>query len=521
MSKVIVAIFAISAILLTSSISYSSALSEYDKLYEWGSFGIAKPGQFSYPQFIEVDGFGEIYVTDLGNKRVQKFTHDGQYLLEWGGSGSADGQFHYPSGITTDDEFVYVADRDLNRIQKFDLQGNYVTQWGEKGKSNGMLFMPNGISVYDSFLYIADTGNNRIQKFTTNGEFVFSFGSSGIGPGQFLTVIDVDVDLDGNVYVTDKGNKKIEIFDSDGILIESLSFTGTNYDFIPEGIEVDDSGSFFVINSFDDNVLYLSKDSSLHLDIFAQKGPLESDFTMPTDIALGKYGELHVTDSFNHSIQTFETPNYVTPPKTNEIKPIEIIEEIKDDTPPVIITPDDMFVDATGIYTPVDFGEATATDENGIKAILNNAPEEFPLGISKITWIAFDNTGNTVEGYQFVTVYACGQSHSNFNRILGTSGDDVLIGTDDPDLIFGLDGNDLIDGKASHDCIFGGNGNDVVYGSEGHDSIRGGFGDDVLKGQLGLDVIYGDMGFDIIDGGEDRDSCYDTDTSNTIMINCE
>jgi len=514
-----VPILTISVILLFSVIPYSDALSEYDKLYEWGSFGIAKPSQFSYPQFIEVDGFGAIYVTDLGNKRVQKFSSDGQYVLEWGGSGSNDGQFHYPSGIATNDEFVFVADRDLNRIQKFDLQGNYVSQWGQKGKSEGMLLMPNGIAVHGSFLYIADTGNQRIQKYTIDGEFVLSFGSSGIGPGQFLTVIDVDTDRDGNVYVTDKGNKKIEIFDSDGLLIESLPFTGINYDFLPEGIEVIGNKEFFVINSFNDKVLYLNQDSSLKLDIFAQKGPIESPFTMPTDIAMGKNGELHVVDSFNHSIQTFETPNYIEPPETPEIISVEIEEIIEDDNPPTIEVPEDLIVDATGIYTKVDYGKATATDESGIKAILNNAPEEFSLGVSKITWIAFDNAGNTIEGYQFVTVYACGQSHSNFNRIQGTSGDDVLIGSENPDLIFGLSGNDLIDGKDSHDCIFAGEGNDVIYGSDGHDTIRGGFGGDILKGQLGSDVLYGGNGSDIIDGGEDRDGCYDD--SDEIIINCE
>lgn len=516
----VIPVLAISAVLLFSGFVPSLALSEYDKLYEWGSFGIAKPGQFSYPQFIEVDGFGDIYVTDLGNKRVQKFTYNGQYVLEWGGSGSGNGQFHYPSGIATDEQFVYVADRDLNRVQKFDLQGNYVSEWGEKGKSDGMLFMPNGITVHDSFLFIADTGNQRIQKFTVDGEFVLSFGSSGIGPGQFLTVIDVDTDRDGNVYVTDKGNNKIEIFDSDGLLLESLPYTGTNYDFLPEGINVDDKNSFYVINSFNDKVLYLDKESSLKLDIFEQKGPIESSFTMPTDIAIGKYGELHVVDSFNHSIQTFETPNYVEPPEKPVIESVEIKEEIDDDMPPTITVPEDLIVDATDFYTPVIFGEATASDESGIKAILNNAPEEFRIGTSKITWIAFDNAGNTVQDYQIITVYACGQSHSNFNLIQGTSGDDVLMGTEESDLIFGLSGNDLIDGKSGDDCIFGGEGDDVVFGSDGNDTIRGGLGDDVLKGQLGLDVIYGNLGIDILDGGKDKDSCYDNQ-SDDILTNCE
>ena len=510
-----------SVILLTSSLtSNSSALSQYDKIYEWGSFGIAKPGQFSYPQFIEVDGFGEIYVTDLGNKRVQKFSSNGDYLLEWGGSGRNQGEFHYPSGIASDEKFVYVADRDLNRIQKFDLLGNFVSEWGTKGKFPGQFLMPNGITTFNGTIYVADTGNHRVQKFTSDGEFVLSFGTSGIGPGQFLTVIGVDVDDAGNVYVTDKGNKKVEIFDSNGLFVKSLQFTANNYEFVPEGIILDSNGGFYVINAYNDKVLYLNEDSSLLLNIFEQSGPIESSFVMPTDLTIGKNGELHIVDSFNHQIQTFETPYYVEPPEIPEIEPIEIEKIINDDIPPELIPPEDLFVEATDMYTPVSFGEANATDDSGIKAILNNGPDKFSIGISKITWIAFDNAGNTAEGYQFITVYACGLPKSDYNVIQGTSGDDVLIGTAGKDLIFGMDGNDLIDGKSENDCIFGGNGNDVIFAGDGYDTIHGGNGDDVIKGQNGIDIIYGNDGSDILDGGEDLNRCYDSGDSD-IFVNCE
>jgi len=51
----------------------------------------------------------------------------------------------------------------------------------------------------------------------------------------------------------------------------------------------------------------------------------------------------------------------------------KLVEEIaEDDIPPTLEVPEDLIVDATGIYTKVDYGEATATDESGIKAILNN-----------------------------------------------------------------------------------------------------------------------------------------------------
>ena len=48
-----------------------------------------------------------LYVADAGNHRVQKFDVNGNYLLQFGGCGSGDGQL---GGITTHNGRVYVAE---------------------------------------------------------------------------------------------------------------------------------------------------------------------------------------------------------------------------------------------------------------------------------------------------------------------------------------------------------------------------------------------------------------------------
>ena len=67
-------------------------------------------------------------------------------------------------------------------------------------------------------------------------------------------------------------------------------------------------------------------------------------------------------------------------------------------------------------------------------------------------------------------------------HILGTNGDDQIVGTSDADVIFGLNGNDVILGQGGDDIICGGNGDDVLRGRGGADRINGGNGDDVLWG---------------------------------------
>jgi Ca2+-binding RTX toxin-like protein len=169
----------------------------------------------------------------------------------------------------------------------------------------------------------------------------------------------------------------------------------------------------------------------------------------------------------------------------------------------------------------VSIGEATATDDSGIKVIINNAPEAFSIGINNVVWIAFDNSGHSSNTSQRITVNACGHNYSDYNLIQGTIGDDVIQGTDGDDLIFGLAGNDLISGGNGNDCIFGGYGDDIISGNDGNDTIKGNPGNDILKGQSGTDVIYSNSGSDVIDGGTNSDRCYPSDSHSDLLLNCE
>ena len=87
--------------------------------------------------------------------------------------------------------------------------------------------------------------------------------------------------------------------------------------------------------------------------------------------------------------------------------------------------------------------------------------------------------------------------------ILGTEGDDVLIGSSHSNVINALGGNDTVDGAGSDDFIDGGAGADIIRGGDGDDQIKGGEGADALYGDAGNDAFYvvAGEGGDTIDGG--------------------
>ena len=67
----------------------------------WGSTG-SDDGQFNNPHGNEVDQDGNVYITDQGNARVQKFASDGKFLTKRGTHGTGDGQFTHPHGVAVD-----------------------------------------------------------------------------------------------------------------------------------------------------------------------------------------------------------------------------------------------------------------------------------------------------------------------------------------------------------------------------------------------------------------------------------
>lgn len=91
----------------------------------WGSAGNAQ-GCFRAPHGIALDHEENVYVADSENHRVQQFTSEGEFLSSWGANGgdgtpgTAPGQFVQPRGISIDGVGnVYVSEFGGGRVQRF------------------------------------------------------------------------------------------------------------------------------------------------------------------------------------------------------------------------------------------------------------------------------------------------------------------------------------------------------------------------------------------------------------------
>ncbi len=158
---------------------------------------------------------GEIFVSDgYGNSRVHKYTPDGKYLMSWGETGTAPGQFNIVHNIVADnDGWLYVADRENHRVQVFDGNGRYETQWNN-------LHRP-------CCLYCSGAGK----------DLRFIIGE--LGPGQPV-----------NIRHTNLG-PRLSIVDAKGALVARLggdqgAGTETGRFLAPHGLAVDSRESIYV-----------------------------------------------------------------------------------------------------------------------------------------------------------------------------------------------------------------------------------------------------------------------------------
>lgn len=154
------------------------------QLATFGSFGDGD-GQFVEPTTIAVDpSSGDTYVVDTtGACRVQKFDSAGNFLFQFGSCGTGDGQFlaggvgnntfeiDGPAGMTVDPATgdLYAVDGGNDRVEVFDSAGNYLSEFGTSGTGNGQFSNPFGAALNPGTgeLYVVDNNNDRVEILST------------------------------------------------------------------------------------------------------------------------------------------------------------------------------------------------------------------------------------------------------------------------------------------------------------------------------------------------------------------
>jgi len=172
-----------------------------------------RPGEFGLVTDAVQDSQGNYFVAEYGEyDRIQKFSPDGEFLLQWGSHGREPGQFVRPQNLAIDEQdHVWVADACNHRIQVFDAHGNLVKLWGEQGDGLGQLYYPYDLILDgEEHIYICEYGNHRVQKFDLDGNSLGCWGRNGRRDGELHNPWALVRDSRGDIYVLDTNNHRVQ-----------------------------------------------------------------------------------------------------------------------------------------------------------------------------------------------------------------------------------------------------------------------------------------------------------------------
>lgn len=217
--------------------------------------GPSQQARFNSPQGIAVDGAGNIFVADTGNRTIRKITTDG-YVTTLAGavgkSGLSDGpgaqaRFMAPMGIAVDRAGV---------------------------------------------VYVSDFANDTIRKITPDGMVSTLAGSAGYpgnadGSGdnaQFRNPLFLAADGAGNVYVADQSNFSIRKITPAGIVSTLPAHVSD-----PHGVAVDAAGNIYVADASVDALLKITPKGAV--------SRLGGPFSDPECVAVAPSGDVYVTDA--------------------------------------------------------------------------------------------------------------------------------------------------------------------------------------------------------------------------------
>lgn len=179
--------------------------------------GAGTPGStFNRPSDVAWDKAGNIYIADGMNgnvNRIAKFNKDGNFVKQWGSTGSENGQFNGPKALAVDNAGnVYVADSGNKRIQVFDGEGTFKSQFSGIGSPLAMCIT----SGPTQYLFISHAGDKdgmddaAILKLGLDGKVVGKFGSAGRQMKQFGLANSLDCRSETELLVGEMTNWRVQ-----------------------------------------------------------------------------------------------------------------------------------------------------------------------------------------------------------------------------------------------------------------------------------------------------------------------
>lgn len=125
--------------------------------------GVRDSGEYGFntPGGLSLDDQGNLYVVDILNYTVKKYSPSGKFLFSVGEAGDTEGAFSRPKAVTVDGEGrMFVSDTLLAAIEVFEADGAYLGFIGRRNpedkRSESLFQAPHGLKIDGSTLFVVD-----------------------------------------------------------------------------------------------------------------------------------------------------------------------------------------------------------------------------------------------------------------------------------------------------------------------------------------------------------------------------
>ena len=259
-------------------------------------------GAFNFPWGVAVDNQGFLYVSDIGNGLIQKFTAGGEFLSQFSNI-AVHRRNHSTCDIALD------LDRDLilcteieiigNRLQKCDSLIAFTFQgelYDTYPLTSNIPTSPFVATTSRGHLIVPDVTNKCLVELDIEGNFVRNIGNVK-RPGH------IAVDDEGNIIVPDRADDCVYVLNPDGEVNIKFGSSGTGKGQLrdPLGLATDGE-NILVADSGNKRIQVFKKDGTFMFTIDSSEDPL----LRPRGLAVTRDGHVYVADAQSNSIKKYK-----------------------------------------------------------------------------------------------------------------------------------------------------------------------------------------------------------------------
>ncbi len=269
-----------------------------DLVFEKEIKGVVFGLPLSKPFGLAVDFKGDVYVADAGNNRILKFDSTMNPLKLFGGFGSDQGLFNFPTYISFDNGLnLMVSDEKNQRIARFNSQLQYVDQILFSDIDDPLKFgYPSGITFTNyGEIWVADRDNNQIAIFNNIGKYSHSLGQFGYAGGQLSSPEKIIRDMNGDFLVCDAGNKRIVRYDEYANYLNEFSLDLFEY---PSAVALQQD-KLLVLDSDIGSIFIFKKSGQFIGEISSKLLGDKTNLLNPTDLLFISNDRIIISDTGN------------------------------------------------------------------------------------------------------------------------------------------------------------------------------------------------------------------------------